>query len=78
MGFCASTPSWRDEVRRIQMSAALPCGIGHCGRPTTRALIEDDLERPALWTLLPICDDCARAIATQQAKPRPEKDVSQL
>ncbi len=81
MTFCAPETNWQndiDDVRHIELSSALPCGIGRCGRPTKRALIEDDLARPALWTLLPICDDCARMIANQHMKRQTEKDAAPL
>ena len=70
MGFNVAAAGGRDEVRHIRLSPALPCGIGQCGRPTTWALVEDDLARPALWTLLPICEECAQSLAIQRGEPR--------
>lgn len=64
MSICVSPTSGRDEVRQIQLSPPLPCGIGQCGRPSTWALVEDDRERPALWMLLPICEVCAQSLAS--------------
>lgn len=59
-----------DSLIRIEISPALPCGIGDCGQPARYARIERDPRYAALWRLLPICeahlhslDAAGRAIA---------------
>jgi len=71
MSVSVASADSRDEVRHIRLSPPLPCGIGQCGRPTTWALVEDDPQRPALWTLLPICEECALSFAP----PHSEKEL---
>lgn len=49
-----------DDIQRITLPVAMPCGLGDCGRPTHTALIEPDPTTAGLWNLLPICEESAR------------------
>ena len=60
-----------DEVRRIELSAPLPCGMPDCGRPTSSALVEPDVELPGIWMLLPLCAACAGASHAEAAHSYP-------
>jgi hypothetical protein len=59
----------------IQINPPLPCGIADCRQPAMQALAEPTPDDPALWQLLPICEDCmtrlqaeARGAGTQAQK----------
>ncbi len=51
-----------DSLLRIEISPALPCGIGACGEPAHCARIERDPRYDALWRLLPICEFHIRSL----------------
>lgn len=51
-----------DSLLRIEISPALPCGIGACGEPAYCARIERDPRYDALWRLLPICEFHIRSL----------------
>ncbi len=66
-----------DTLLSIEITPALPCGIGACGQPARRARIERDLRFASLWRLLPICDAHLRSLqaaaesACAEASPDP-------
>ena len=45
-------------IARLRLDAPLPCGMPACGRPTRIAMAEPDPDRPGLWQVLPLCDQC--------------------
>lgn len=61
-----------DDVLRIQLTPALPCGIPGCGNLTCAGLVEHDPQTPGLWHLLPLCDECARGRKPHGASDQPQ------
>lgn len=61
-----------DDIIRVALSRALPCGMPGCGKPATWALVEHDPTTPGLWQLLPMCDGCLRIAreANRHRSPR--------
>ena len=51
-----------DRLLSIEISPALPCGMGACGQLASHARIERDLRYVSLWRLLPICDTHLRSL----------------
>lgn len=54
-----------DDLVRIQLTPALPCGIPGCRNLATTGLVEHDPQTAGLWHLLPLCDACARGSKPQ-------------
>lgn len=64
-----------DDLRLIEISAPLPCGISGCGQMTRRARIERDPERAALYLLLPLCDAHLRSLSAAAGATPPADDA---
>lgn len=63
-----------EDCIRVRMQPPLPCALDGCGRPAADALAEPDPDHPGLWTLLPICADCANRLRSQPDSPREQTD----
>lgn len=58
-----------DDVMRVLLQPALPCGMYACGRPASMALAEPDRTHAGLWSLLPVCTECAARLQRHEATP---------
>lgn len=58
-----------DDLIRVRLAPALPCGMPGCCNLTTTGLINRDPQMPGLWQLLPICGGCMQATLDGETSP---------